>query len=108
SGGSTAPAPTPASTGTAYHVEETSSAVQFSGYWYENKSAANSGASAKLSMSAGASMTFTFVGRALSLTGYRDAYCGMARITVDGTPTDVDMYAGTGQYKATLFSNTDL
>jgi glucose/arabinose dehydrogenase len=96
-------------TGTFTRVEQNNSAVTYTGAWYTNNGAFNSGGSAALTPDAGARANFTFTGTDAKWIGYRDAYSGIAKVYVDGTlKGEVDAYSASDQAKAVLFSVTGL
>ncbi len=83
-------------------VEETSSAVTYTGTWNNNALSAHSGKTAKLAMTAGYSATFSFNGTSASWIAYRDKWSGIAQVYVDGAwQADVDTYiaSAVAQYK---------
>src|SRR5581483_4113249 len=92
----TAKTPTPTSTagsGKVTRFEESSPQVQLVGSWYVNMAASNSGSRATMSMSAGDRATFTFTGTGVSWIGSKDAWSGLAQVSVDGAPAKtVDTY----------------
>lgn len=93
--------------------EQNSSAVTYSGSWYVNGLFFHSGGSAALAMDVGARSTFNFSGTGVRLIGYRDAWAGIARVSIDGQlKSMVDTYVPPGpaldQAQAVLFSASDL
>lgn len=103
-----APARGPAHAGIVF-FEEDDPAVAWSGTWSRNLLAANSGGSARLAMDAGAQASFTFAGTGVSWIGYRDEWCGIARVLVDGElQATVDTFSKPAQARATLYAITGL
>jgi hypothetical protein len=97
--------PAPAS----YRIEQTNAAVLFSGNWSVNNSSSNSGGSAKLSMTTGARASFTFTGTSVSWIGYRDEWCGIARVYIDGAvKAAVDTYASPGKAQTVNYTISNL
>jgi hypothetical protein len=106
SGSTTSPGSTTTPPG---RVEETSSAVQWSGVWSVNNNPAQSGGSARLSMSAGARATFTFNGTSVTWTGQRDQWSGIAQVFIDGVlKASVDMYAPQPSARAVAYTMSGL
>lgn len=117
--GSTTPPPTtpptgstttPTSpTGSNYRAEQSSRAVTFAGSWSVNNGAFNSGNSAKLSMSAGSTATFSFTGTSVTWIAYQDEWSGIARVYIDrvlqGT---VDNYATPGKAQKAVYTASGL
>jgi len=65
-------------------VQETSTAVAWSGAWTAVSSANDSGGSARQATAAGASATYTFMGRAIAVVLGRCAGCGQVQVLYDG------------------------
>lgn len=85
--------------------EDTSPAVTWTGAWSKNALPANSGGGARLTMEAGAEASFTFTGPAVSWIGYRDEWCGLAEVFLDGAlRATVDTYATPAAAQATLYT----
>ncbi len=104
-GGSTSTPPT----GSNFRVEQTSTAVKFSGTWQQNRNAVFSGSSAKLAMDAGSKATFTFTGTSVSWVSYRDEWSGIAQVFVDGAlKGEVDAYATPYKPRAAVYSASGL
>jgi hypothetical protein len=100
---------TSAPTGTLHRIEQNNAAVKYSGTWATNSGTFNSGASAKLSMAAGARASLTFTGNSVSWIAYRDQWSGIARVYIDGVSKgDVDTYASPSQAKAVVFKVSGL
>jgi len=93
----------------ARYFEENNPSVSWSGSWSTNRLAANSGGSARLAMDAGAQASFAFAGTGVSWIGYRDEWCGIAEVSVDGRLlATVDTYATPAKARATLYTVTGL
>jgi hypothetical protein len=89
--------------------QDNNAAVKFRGDWTLSCVAVHSGGIAKFSMTAGARVTLTFTGTAVSWIGYRDEWSGIARVTLDGGPvTNVDTYMDTARSQAVIYSLTNL
>jgi hypothetical protein len=85
--------------------EETSPAITWSGSWSKNSLPAQSGGGAMLTMEAGAQASFAFSGPSASWIGYRDEWCGLADVFLDGAlQATVDTYAAPARAQATLYS----
>jgi len=97
------------STGTFTRVEQTASAVAYTGSWYANNGSFNSGGSSATAMDAGRRVTFTFTGTAAKWIGYKDPWSGIANVYVDGVlKAAVDTYSADSQAQAVLYSITGL
>jgi alpha-amylase len=95
--------------GTFTRVEQTSSAVTYTGTWYSNSGSFNSGGNAALAVNSGARATLTFRGTAVKWIGYRDAWSGIANVYIDGVlKSQVDTYASSAQAQAVNFAITGL
>jgi hypothetical protein len=96
-------------TGSKQRVEESSSAVTWSGNWFANNGGFNSGASAKLAMDAGSRATFTFTGNSVSWIGFKDQWSGIANVYIDGNLAGtVDTYSATSQAQAVAYTASNL
>jgi len=86
-------------------VEETNPSVTWTGAWSTNSLPANSGGAARLTMDAGARAVFAFSGTSVTWFGYRDEWCGLADVFLDGIlQATVDSYATPARPQAPLFS----
>jgi hypothetical protein len=83
-------------------IEENDPTVVYSGNWYSNASAANSGGRSALTNTNGARATITFNGTGITWFGMKDGWAGLANVYLDGTMTVVDTY-GTGGYQQPMF-----
>jgi hypothetical protein len=96
-------------TGAFTRVEQTNSAVTYTGTWYSNSGSFNSGGSAALAFNSGARATFRFTGTAVKWIGYRDAWSGIANVYIDGVlKSQVDTYAASAQAQGVNFAITGL
>jgi hypothetical protein len=85
-------------------MEQSNTAVRYSGTWYNNNNSSHSGGSAKLTNAAGARATFTFSGTSVSWIAYRDQWSGIAEVYVDGAlKGQIDTYSATAQAKAVMY-----
>ena len=74
-------------------VEENNPALVFTGRWYPNANPDHSGGGAVLATDAGSRATVAFNGTGVSWMAYRDEWCGVARVYVDGDlKVTVDTY----------------
>jgi len=88
-----APVSAPSSAG-ASRIEQNSSSVTYSGAWYPNNSAFNSGGSSVMGIDASSSATVTFTGTSVSWIGFSDPWSGIAHVYVDGSlVATVDTYS---------------
>ncbi len=106
---STPATPTAPVTPTVVRYEQGSDAVQYTGSWYPNAGAFNSGGSAVLAMNAGSQATFTFTGTGVHWIGYSDQWSGIAQVYVDGKLVGtVDTYAASEQAQAVQYAVNNL
>jgi hypothetical protein len=112
SGTSTSSTPTTtASAGSVTRIEDTNSAVVFTGGygWHIDNNSVFSGGTANGSGDAGARATLTFTGTGVTFIGYKDEYSGTANIYVDGTKTTtVDTYSSPFKAQANIYSVSGL
>lgn len=89
--------------------EETDPAVTRTGAWSTNSLPANSAGTAMLTMDAGARAAFAFSGVAVTWVGYRDEWCGLADVFLDGVfQATIDTYAAAARPQAPLYSVSGL
>jgi hypothetical protein len=97
-----------ASTSTIW-IEQDAAAITYSGAWFPNNLPGHSANGASLAMDAGSRATITFTGTSIRWIGYRDGWSGIANVYVDGElKATVDTSASPSQYKAVLYSISDL
>src|SRR5579859_1490320 len=94
--------------GNVKRVEQTDPSITYTGTWYSNNAAANSGGSSALTNSLDAQATITFTGSGITWIGVKDVYNGLATVYVDGTQYTVDSWASTTLYQQPLFSVSGL
>ena len=110
-GGTGSGSTTPSSQGSTTTVvyEQNNSAVQYTGVWYPNSGAFNSGGSAVMAMDAGSRATLTFTGTGVKWIGFNDAWSGIAQVYVDGALVNtIDTYSATQEAQATQYSVSGL
>ena len=95
---------------TVSRLQETDPDVSFSfNNWNMfDKSRPWSAGLAALSTAPGAQATFTFTGTGISWIGARGPQIGIARVTLDGVATLVDMYSAAEQIQAEVFAQKGL
>jgi hypothetical protein len=94
-----------ASTWSSALIQQSSSAVVYSGAWASSSNTANSGGSAKSASAAGASATMTFSGRAVAWVTTLRATAGAAKVYVDGVlVATVDTVGASTTYRQIVFS----
>jgi len=99
----------PVSPTVARQEQANNSALQFSGAWYPNNGASNSGGSAVLAMDAGAQATFRFTGTGVQWIGLQDPWSGRAEVYLDGQRQGtIDTYSPGTQAQAVLYSLSGL
>jgi hypothetical protein len=78
-------------------LEQDSTAIRYSGTWSPLVDPWNYGGSATLARQAGATAVVTFTGTGIRWIGGRNEWAGIAKITVDGGPSElVDLYLAPG------------
>jgi hypothetical protein len=99
---------THAQTGTTTRIEETDKSILYTGTWYTNGDALNSGGSSALTNAKGATAVVTFTGTGITWIGVLDPYSGLATVYLDGTINTVDTYGVTTLYQQPLFKVSGL
>jgi hypothetical protein len=94
--------------GSFTRLEQDDRSVVYSGNWYVNEGPAHSGGKAALTNTRGSRVTVTFEGTGIRWVGVKDAWSGIANVSIDGNMTQIDSYAGDGAYQHVLFSATGL
>jgi hypothetical protein len=89
-------------------VDQDDPSITYSGNWYSNSNAANTGGVAALTNTQGARATMTFVGTGVSWIGVTDAWAGLATVYLDGAMQVVDTYGNVTRYQQTLYTATGL
>jgi Beta-propeller repeat len=97
------------SSGGTTRIEQTSSAIQYSGHWFQNTNIVHSGGSAVLATDTGSKATLSFTGSGVQWIGFADQWSGIANVFVDGVfKTEVDTFASPARAKTVLYSTTGL
>jgi len=94
------PSPSAAQT----RIEQDNPAIIYSGNWYSNDAATNSGGRAALTNTRGARASITFEGTGITWIGVADAYAGLATVYLDGSMQVINTYNTISQYQKPLFS----
>ena len=89
-------------------IEQNDPAIVYSGNWYTNDSAANTGGHAVLTNTKGARASITFNGTGIAWIGVSDAYAGLATVYLDGTMQVINTYNPISQYQRALFQASGL
>jgi hypothetical protein len=89
-------------------IEQNDPAITYSGNWYTNDAAADTGGHAVLTNTRGARASITFNGTGIAWIGVADAYAGLATVYLDGSMQVIDTYSPISQYQKVLFSATGL
>ena len=84
-------------------IEQNDPAIVYSGNWYTNDGASNTGGHAVLTNTRGARASITFNGTGISWIGVADAYAGLATVYLDGTMQVINTYNPISQYQKVLF-----
>src|SRR5881394_2312055 len=85
-------------------VEQDSPAVTYSGNWYSNSAAGDSGGTANLANQRHCIAAITFNGTGITWIGTRDPGNGIAWIDLDGVTSLIDTYGSATLYQQPLFS----
>jgi hypothetical protein len=90
-------------------VQQDNAAVQYSGTWFPNLGAFNSGGSAALATDAGSQVQFTFTGTGISWLGFSDPWSGVAQVYIDATlVSTVDTYSAVQKAQAVEYAASGL
>jgi hypothetical protein len=89
-------------------IEQNDPSIVYSGNWYTNDSAANTGGEAVLTNAKGARASITFNGTGIAWIGVADAYAGLATVYLDGAMQVINTYNPISQYQKVLFRATGL
>jgi len=93
----------PSSSVAQTRVEQNDPAIVYSGNWYTNDGAANTGGHAVLTNTKGARASITFNGTGISWIGVADAYAGLATVYLDDSMQVINTYNPISQYQKVLF-----
>jgi subtilisin family serine protease len=93
---------------TAGVYEDTSTALNFNGNWKKVTSSAASGGAYKTVNEPGARVRLVFNGTAISFKTIKSSTRGIAKVTLDGTAYNVDLYSATTVNQAVVFNKTGL
>ena len=89
-------------------IEQNDAAIVYSGNWYTNDAATNTGGHAVLTNTRGARASITFNGTGITWLGVADAYAGLATVYLDGSMQVINTYNPVSQYQRALFRATGL
>src|SRR5215216_2866580 len=89
-------------------IEQNDPAIIYSGNWYTNDAAANTGGHAVLTNTRGARASITFNGTGINWIGVADAYAGLATLYLDGAMQVINTYNPISQYQKALFQANGL
>lgn len=88
-------------------VQQSSSAVRYSGGWKTYSGAGYLGGSTRITGVKGSSATFTFTGQAISLVSTKTRTRGKVRIYVDGRfQSDINLYSSSTLYRQSVWSKS--
>ncbi len=90
--------------GSMTRVEQNDPSVTYSGNWYSNSNASNTGGVAALTNTKGARAAITFTGTGVSWIGVSDGWAGLATVYLDGAMKIVDTYGNPARYQTPLFT----
>jgi hypothetical protein len=87
------------------HVEQDDPALTWTGSWSSNRLAVHSAGEARLAMDPASHVTLAFAGTGVSWIGYRDEWCGIADVVLDGrVRATVDTYATPAESQVVLYT----
>jgi hypothetical protein len=89
--------------GSTTRIEQGDRSIVYSGNWYSNDSAENSGGTAALTNAPGARASITFSGTGISWIGVADGWSGLATVYLDGDMKVVDGYSETAMYQRVIY-----
>ena len=89
-------------------IEQNDPAIVYSGNWYTNDAATNTGGHAVLTNAKGARASITFNGTGIAWIGVSDAYAGLATVYMDGTMQVINTYNPVSQNQKVLFRASGL
>lgn len=90
-------------------AEDTSAAANYNGHWFNTMGSQYSGGNINSAVDAGAGITFTFNGAAVTWIGYRDQWSGIAQVFIDGNlQATVDTYLSPSQAQTPTWSISGL
>jgi hypothetical protein len=90
-------------------IEETDSAVSYSGSWYSNANGVHSGGSANGAIDLYSMATLSFTGNSMSFILYTDEWSGYAAIYVDGVlKSEIDTFASPAKARANVYTISGL
>ena len=90
--------------GSITRIEQNDPSVAYSGNWYSNSNAANTGGLAALTNTRGARATITFNGTGISWIGVLDGWAGLATVYLDGQMKVINTYAAVTRYQQVIYS----
>ena len=88
--------------GSTTRIEQNDPSVTYSGNWYSNNNAANTGVVAALTNTGGSRATITFNGTGISWIGVLDGWSGLATVYLDGQMKVIDTYAAVTRYQQVI------
>jgi len=92
----------------ARRYEQDNATVSYSGTWASNNDAYFSGGSYKFSSVTGSTMDVTFWGKRIDWVAAKGGSYGIAKVTLDGVETNVDLYNSGIKYKQSVWSSGTL
>jgi hypothetical protein len=90
--------------GSTTRIEQNDPSVTYSGNWYSNNNASNTGGVAALTNTGGSRATITFNGTGISWIGVLDGWSGLATVYLDGQMKVIDTYAAVTRYQQVIYS----
>jgi hypothetical protein len=90
--------------GSITRIEQNDPSITYSGNWYSNSNAANTGGVAALTNTRGARATITFTGTGISWIGVMDGWAGLATVYLDGQMKVMDTYSAGTRYQQVIYA----
>jgi hypothetical protein len=90
-------------------IQQNDPSISYGGSWFSISNGVFSGGSAVEAMDPGAAVTVSFTGTAVTWTGYKDPWSGIAQVYLDGTLTaTVDTYSAAQASQAAVWQTSGL
>jgi subtilisin family serine protease len=92
----------------AGNYEDNSGKLLYTGTWQKTSDSYCSAGTYTTTNTSGSSIYMKFYGTGVKLTVLKNKYQGIAKVTIDSTVYNVDMYSATTVYKSAVFTKTGL
>lgn len=88
--------------------EDNCSSIPYNGTWNKISNTNSSGGTYTTANSSGSNISTKFIGTGIQLSALKNNLQGIAKITIDGTSSYIDLYSSSPSYKASVFTKTGL